>query len=848
MERIRRGLDISKEYLGYIKEVIGGDTFKNDLGKAGNVAAMISLGLKIYEQAKDKAKTEDDRVFNSLIKFTFECAQETISNAKNISINNIKSKQIQENLYNIFDKTKERLDDQYWHNYYLPSHPLIREFKKLFRELLEAEGHRNLVQKFMFDFSMRIEEKADNDDNLVFKQWSDYMKHKKKLTEHLQRTSAMIYKCNPVDNKYLPEYYVENNAVVADIFKTWDKEDEYFSGYMDKDLKELRAINVVLKSINERFEQDEDEEYTRYTVVAAPFGIGKTSLATYIAATCASRYLEGEGLINDDNSDDYGSSGDYIPVSISLKEVNDESGKHIERKLQSISPGQQAKKRNILLICDGLDEYRFEEIKLKQALDILTTEDKYPNIKFLITTRLEAGIQNLHTGLKKYIRLLPFNQSQVTEFFTRYGMPQYSFEKLGNYGLGDEEKRKPLFCWMIALNPNSERFLQQFVTSSNQRSYLTMALLYQDFIHSLIRAKYKEVAKEFFEYYSDEKKLLRKIAALKQACESIEDILTVNKVIEGLREYYGMDYSKEDSEERKNIFDLVLTSYFYLSGKKTRDKTIDFIHKSFKEHLLAEYYIESVLDYDNRHYLNVGMPSNQTIQHLEGLLEIVSNEDENLAEQTDNFIMSLKNQQHQHGKTLKEILVDNARRIFESEEMIVFHSKRNDKMGWNIIHIPSNKYRDLWIHRWLSLYILNTLASEQKIDKKILSNLIDNTSHITPHYLKRLVNANLSNANLSNANLSNANLSCAKNSDADLSYANLSGSNLSNANLSGSNLSNANLSGSNLSNANLSNANLSKADLSDADLSGANLYGSILSKVFYLPISRNEAKKRGAII
>jgi hypothetical protein len=192
------------------------------------------------------------------------------------------------------------------------------------------------------------------------------------------------------------------------------------------------------------------------------------------------------------------------------------------------------------------------------------------------------------------------------------------------------------------------------------------------------------------------------------------------------------------------------------------------------------------------------MPSNQTIQHLEGLLEIVSNEDENLAEQTDNFIMSLKNQQHQHGKTLKEILVDNARRIFESEEMIVFHSKRNDKMGWNIIHIPSNKYRDLWIHRWLSLYILNTLASEQKIDKKILSNLIDNTSHITPHYLKRLVNANLSNANLSNANLSKADLSCAKNSDADLSYANLSGSNL--------------------------------------------------SKVFYLPISRNEAKKRGAII
>jgi hypothetical protein len=76
---------------------------------------MISLGLNLYEQAKDKSKIEDDKIFSSLIKFTFECAQDTLSNAKNISINNIKSKQskqIQKNLYNIFDKTKEGTNNQ----------------------------------------------------------------------------------------------------------------------------------------------------------------------------------------------------------------------------------------------------------------------------------------------------------------------------------------------------------------------------------------------------------------------------------------------------------------------------------------------------------------------------------------------------------------------------------------------------------------------------------------------------------------------------------------------------------------------------------------------------------------
>jgi hypothetical protein len=338
-----------------------------------------------------------------------------------------------------------------------------------------------------------------------------------------------------------------------------------------------------------------------------------------------------------------------------------------------------------------LDEYRFEESKLKQALDSLSTEDRYPNIKFLITTRLEAGLQKLHTGLKNYIRLLPFSKSQVNEFFTRYGTPHYSFEKISSYGLGDEEKRKPLFCWMIALNHNSERFLPQYIASNNRSpSYLTMALLYEDFINSLIRARYNKVEKEFSEYYFEEKHLLRKIAALKQVYESIGDILTVNKLIACLRDYYGLDYTTAASEERKNIFDPAMISYFYLSGQTTRDKTVDFIHKSFKEHLMAEYYIESMLDYNNRYYLNVGMPSDQTIQHLAGLLEIVIIEEENLKKQSDNFIISLKNQ---HGKTLKETLVENATKIFENEEIIILlarddNGKKNDEKRWiTISHI-----------------------------------------------------------------------------------------------------------------------------------------------------------------
>lgn len=233
MVDIRHGLDVTKEFLGRLKVVVEDTSFKGDLDKVGSIAAMISLGLKLYQQASEKARTEDEKLFSSLIKFTFECAQATLSNTKNISINNIKSKEIQHSLFSIFINTTQ--EDIYWTSYYLPSHPIIREFKKLLRELLEAEGHRDLVQDFMFDFNMRIEEKADHEENLVFRQWSEHIKHKKKLTEHLLYTSTMIYKCNPIDNKILAEYYVENNAVVADINDTWNKEDSYFSEYIDED-------------------------------------------------------------------------------------------------------------------------------------------------------------------------------------------------------------------------------------------------------------------------------------------------------------------------------------------------------------------------------------------------------------------------------------------------------------------------------------------------------------------------------------------------------------------------------------------------------------------------------------
>jgi uncharacterized protein YjbI with pentapeptide repeats len=107
-------------------------------------------------------------------------------------------------------------------------------------------------------------------------------------------------------------------------------------------------------------------------------------------------------------------------------------------------------------------------------------------------------------------------------------------------------------------------------------------------------------------------------------------------------------------------------------------------------------------------------------------------------------------------------------------------------------------------------------------------------------YLK---GADLSGANLSGANLSGASLTEADLTEADLTEADLTGANLREADLSGANLSGANLSGADLRGVNLSGANLTEADLSGANLSGANLSGAK-----NLPISRENAIGRGAVI
>jgi uncharacterized protein YjbI with pentapeptide repeats len=378
------------------------------------------------------------------------------------------------------------------------------------------------------------------------------------------------------------------------------------------------------------------------------------------------------------------------------------------------------------------------------------------------------------------------------------------------------------------------------------------SLIYMLFLHYVIKGKYREQGKKWNESYFIEKKALREVAALKQI--------------------YGKDLTLEDLRKeianidaRTDIFnklETILASYFYLSYK-TNGTSIDFMHETFKEYLLAEFYIESLLE-NKIDRLNVRTPSRQTIEFLGRLIELLNAKDKDILnkfiEWNETSQISLLNSfNYDKGlENAKRQLVYSALSSINNEHIVFLDVNANmHEAIWREADVTMNDYKNLWMHRWISLYVLNMLAPEmhsENIHKEKLRNLIVGSSLSAPEYIKTLKHANLSAANLTDANLScadlsNANLSCANLPCANLSCANLSHARLAEANLSAANLSAANLSRAIADGANLSAANLSAANLSAANMSGAKfLYSMIIGCRKYDELICTDADLDKAII
>jgi hypothetical protein len=397
-----------------------------------------------------------------------------------------------------------------------------------------------------------------------------------------------------------------------------------------------------------------------------------------------------------------------------------------------------------------------------------------------------------------YVRLMPFDSDQVNEFFRKYGV-DLNYWKCRELGLDYEEISKPLFLWILGMIVSDPSYKLEF--KPEWPSHMKKSLLYYVFIHSLLKGKHKKEMNKFKELYYKEKELLRYTAAIKNMFEDLDE----EKLKSNLKKIY-----RKDPEHLEHYLAPLITSYFYRSSPDIAPvpKKIEFIHKSFQEYLLAEYYYENIKD-GKMHRLNVGEPGVETMEFLKGLISILKDKEakEFLRKIDENPLINDEDRQQ---------IIENSRRFAESESIIIkSDEEEKEEELWKELRITPGDYAKLWLYRWIALSVFSWLHENETINKHKIGSLIKLSSHLVPWYVKNLERIDLSNAFLENAFLEGADLRNANLEGADLEAANLSNTNLIETNLRRTNLKRAYLRGADLRNANLKDATLYKADFEE---------------------------------
>ena len=857
-------LEISKEFVGVLKDFFSQSDISNMIGGTSNIITLLQTsyaGLEKFriflEKRQQRSLSPEQKALQALFTAELKISEKVISEIDNDT--DFKEKQ---DMKKILDELCTPLGD-FDRISYLPEHSAVRRFReKMVYYLRKAGWDLDSIDQFIGRFVIEIEQGTrENVDLKNYYSWWTANEEYYKIQEYL--TFVKSYERdyhNQLDKKFLYEYYIPNNAIELST-DIWNSIEKSVSRQTELDTEEVNFYDAAeyqkeifpIDQIVGNFLNRNNKE--RFKVVAAPFGIGKTSVSRMIVAGLAEKYLKRERLPVESNLD----ALPYMPILVFLKNgfSNVYNGLSLNGVLENIVAGKgQKKDRPILLILDGLDEYPNKISDLRKKIDD-EWMPQYTGMKIMVTTRPEAGfpdkllITKEKGGIGNYIRLLEFDEresetdrlNQIMRFYDKCEtIDAYEWTKRC---LKKIQRTKPLFCWMISLlySENKYRIKLNDFTENN-----AVALLYMFFFHYLIAGKYKDKT-ELRDVFLFEKNVLRKIAVLRRIYPDLdEDSLHKGLGILGI--------STIDNKKLEQTLKPIMSAYFKSWNRSTSEgtkKIFDFLHRSFQEYLIAEFYLQNILENKSkRKYLNTGNPSKPTIEFLKGITNLIfSTKHSKIAEFIHDGKESLMASfGYKELENFRNKIISNSKTMVEDDSIIFLNTNlnpieevKNNPVKEDLTSIDEEKYKQTWIERWIALTVISSVNKTKKkrvveVDKDKLYKLLINTSRLVNHPLRFLYDVDLSgvdlsrfvfpDSSLSHVNLSGADLSHGLLSRANLSGANLSGADLSHADLLDVNLSGANLSGADLSHADLSGANLSGADLSHADLSGANLFNSIM--------------------
>lgn len=551
-----------------------------------------------------------------------------------------------------------------------------------------------------------------------------------------------------LDNKKLNELYVPNDCVLTKI-ENWNIDNS------------LIPTNETNKWTVEQYLNGAK----KVAVIGSEYGVGKTYFSYHLASELALKALKNF-------------STERFPIHIPMKYGSnriDNKGNNLSNIISLIP-----KNRKVLFIVDGLDEYGGPDKLQKVYRKLLDKFLTFPRGKVIITSRLNSNYPQF-LAVDSYVRMRPFTKAQINEFFRKYKI-SLTFEKLLGSGIEFDELSKPLFCHMLSI-----LYKEKGMIKLTRNSSLNRTIIFLEFIHSVVLGKPSQLANEYgySKHYIAEKNALRKIAELKHV---YEDRLTIERIHQSLK-----ITNKRIKKEFMAAFQKLVASYFYITEQFNYDERVEFIHKSFVEYLLAEYYIGCVL-IGKPYVCNIKLPTRETIQFLGGLLDIIKKNGKEVSKYQGMFVKSYGT--NMTLDKIKTTLVETAKRFFNDENIYQF-----EVQDYPDIIEP---YDNIASHRWLSIFIINRLMKDFTIDKEKFYRLLKATQTTVPLYLVALDNIDLSKSEFtsewSNHSLINAKLRRShfhgtfygtNFSGADLSFSKIElGTKFISVNFSGANLSN----------------------------------------------------------
>ena len=804
-----------REAYNRVIDIIKDDEFQKEIKGTSKYIDAFITGLHLWENKDIYGKRPEDKELIIFVKTILKCFQSSIERS------GLDDPVFTEDMLKpLLEKSLlSRIKDEKW-NKYLPDFPPIRKFQNIVEEILiKNEISEEQINQLILDFRLKIEGLVEetNDDSFLkyFRLWTKG-DEESQLQEHLERMRILCdFRLGGKDDIPLKSYYVEPRSIFLE-GKEWKS-----------NISEKKDIKKARIAIDDYFKKKYYQRKTRINVeypilfIGADFGIGKSSLLRMYAKELADNFIDKrKGL---------------IPVYIMFRDFSGNLS-NLKNELESYDFMGNRPKTYLLDALDESGSLSFEQIK--DLLSYLESFKDSKDTRVIVTSRLvskrEISAFITNTLGNKYLRLLGFDNKQVDEWYKKSGVPDINYKYLKEIKLGKEEIEKPLFLWLIK-NLKKEDAFKDLIE-------INRTILYLLFINSITnKAKLRSTieAEEMHEEIDHEnleakaRHILRQLASIRQFVPDAKDGLNMEIISNYLDDVDRKIFENELGDQK-----FLVLSYFGYRAKSN----LEFTHQTFREFLLAEYYLEILIcSLTKRQYvqekikLGLGVPTIETIVFLKDLMSIVVKSQKDpearklITPLLEGCIAADNNLLHKfdrnddglyasHEMIMK--LVDIAFEWFLDQRVIIptFGSTINE---WqhslqkiNFVDFPHNfVFSYIYVERWLALFLMKNMYGETT-GKNILIECRDQYTSYDVAFLIRDSRKNFRNYIY-------------------LGLGDLSGVFLENMALSVTRISNINLKNTVLSHLSMYCSFIIKGDFQSAKITGTTLSNSVLQDCIF---------------